>query len=110
MEEIARILIFVYSWAAKPAKFIGTVKVNNHSGSYFRVLLWLGCPCDIVEACLIKGPKDLRPEITLKTFSELLHGLQQLKQWLEEENCHHVAMESTGVYWEPVYNIYRRCI
>ncbi|PHJ39510.1 transposase IS1111 [Desulforamulus profundi] len=59
---------------------------------------------DTVVACLIKGPNDLKPEVTIKTFSALPYGLDQLKQWLQQENCRHVAMESTGVYWEPVYN------
>lgn len=59
---------------------------------------------DTVVTCLIKGPNDLKPEVTIKTFSALPYGLDQLKQWLQQENCRHVAMESTGVYWEPVYN------
>jgi transposase len=33
--------------------------------------------------------------------SELL----ALKSWLASEGCTHVAMESTGVYWMPVYNV-----
>lgn len=33
--------------------------------------------------------------------SELL----ALKSWLQSEGCTHVAMESTGVYWVPVYNL-----
>jgi transposase len=28
-----------------------------------------------------------------------------LGDWLAQEGCTHVAMESTGVYWKPVYNI-----
>lgn len=60
---------------------------------------------DNVVACLLKGPQDLKPEATLKTFSALPNGLEELRTWLEEENCRHVAMESTGVYWQPVYNV-----
>jgi len=34
-----------------------------------------------------------------------LPELNELKAWLEKEDCRHVAMESTGVYWHPVYNV-----
>jgi transposase len=31
--------------------------------------------------------------------------LLDLADWLRQEGCTHVAMESTGVYWKPVYNL-----
>lgn len=58
---------------------------------------------DSIVACLLKGSLTNKPESTLRTFSSLPHGLQQLREWLVEENCRHVAMESTGVYWQPVF-------
>jgi transposase len=60
---------------------------------------------DNVVACILKGPHDQKPERTIKTFSSLPDGLKKLRFWLEEENCRHAAMESTGVYWRPVYSI-----
>jgi len=59
----------------------------------------------MITACLLKGPLDQKPEAIIREFSALPQGLQELRSWLEEENCHHVAMESTGVYWKPVYNV-----
>src|SRR5436190_1583680 len=32
-------------------------------------------------------------------------GLRQLAEWLTEHGCTHVAMESTGVYWKPVWHV-----
>lgn len=58
---------------------------------------------DTVVACLLKGKIDGTPTKEIRTFSTLLPELDQLRSWLEEEQCHHVAMESTGVYWQPVY-------
>lgn len=58
---------------------------------------------DTVVACLLKGNLNSTPTKEIRTFSTLLPELEQLKAWLEEENCHHVAMESTGVYWQSVY-------
>ncbi len=60
---------------------------------------------ETIVACLLKGNVDREPAKTISTFSTLLAGLEELKAWLEKENCQNVAMESTGVYWQPVYNV-----
>lgn len=53
-----------------------------------------------VVACLIKhGRKQTR------TFSTMTDELLRLSDWLLSEGCTHVAIESTGVYWKPVFNI-----
>jgi transposase len=40
-----------------------------------------------------------------KTFATMTNDLIRLKQWLKERGITHVAMESTGVYWKPIFNI-----
>jgi transposase len=40
-----------------------------------------------------------------RTFSTMTAALLTLEAWLEEQGVTHVAMESTGVYWYPVYNL-----
>lgn len=53
-----------------------------------------------VVACLLKeGQKEIR------TFSTMTADLLRLSDWLVVEGCTHVAIESTGVYWRPVFNI-----
>jgi transposase len=53
-----------------------------------------------VVACLIKaGKKEVR------TFSTMTDDLLRLLDWLVNEGCSHAAIESTGVYWKPVFNI-----
>src|SRR5438093_2633275 len=57
-----------------------------------------------IVACLLtldggKLQKDIR------TFSTTTNALLALLDWLTGAGCTHVAMESTGVYWKPVYNI-----
>ena len=53
-----------------------------------------------VVACLIKdGKKQTR------TFSTMTDDLLMLSDWLSREGCTHVAIESTGVYWKPVFNL-----
>lgn len=53
-----------------------------------------------VTACAIT-PADRQ----WRTFATVTKGLLELADWLKEQGVTHVAMESTGVYWKPVYNI-----
>ena len=40
-----------------------------------------------------------------QTFSTMTPDLVRLRDWLQAHGCTHVAMESTGVFWKPVYNL-----
>lgn len=60
---------------------------------------------EILVACMLKGNLEEEPEPEIREFSTLLKGLDEFKEWIVENNCHHVAMESTGVYWFPIYNV-----
>jgi transposase len=69
-----------------------------------QVLYPCCCGIDIhaktAVACLIKqGRRQTR------TFSTMTDDLLRLSDWLTAEGCTHVAIESTGVYWKPVFNI-----
>lgn len=69
------------------------------------------CGLDIhkesVVACLLKGPigKGLKPKSEIREFGTQLKELTALRKWLEEHECRYVAMESSGIYWQPVYAI-----
>lgn len=41
----------------------------------------------------------------IRTFGTMTSDLLALSDWLASKGCTHVAMESTGVYWKPIYNI-----
>ena len=41
----------------------------------------------------------------IREFGTMTEDIQQLAAWIKETNCQVAAMESTGVYWKPVYNI-----
>jgi transposase len=48
----------------------------------------------------------LKPEgKEIRTFSTMTEDLLRLSDWLQECGCRVIAMESTGVYWKPVYNL-----
>ena len=48
------------------------------------------------------GKKDLEE---VRTFATMTRNLLEFSEWLSEAGCTNVAMESTGVYWKPIYNI-----
>ena len=58
-----------------------------------------------VVACRMKaeGSKPNRREV--KTFSTMTRQLLALSDWLSKWGCTHVAMESTGEYWKPIFNV-----
>jgi len=58
-----------------------------------------------VTACVrVPGPDGRRePEVT--EFASTVQGLMALRDWLAAHRVTHVAMEATGVYWQPVWHI-----
>jgi transposase len=59
---------------------------------------------DTVVACVrIASGKRVSQEV--KTFGTTTKELLALSDWLGEQDCTHVAMEATGVYWKPVWHI-----
>ena len=69
------------------------------------------CGLDIhkesIVACVLKGPleKGLKPQSEIKEFGTQLKDLMVLRKWLDEHSCRYVAMESTGIYWHPIYAV-----
>ena len=59
----------------------------------------------LVACVRILDPKDGTVQSMLKRFGTTTADLLELRQWLCEHKVTHVAMESTGVYWQPVFNI-----
>jgi transposase len=58
-----------------------------------------------IVVCALTGMNDKTIQKETKTFSTLTKSLFDLLKWLEEKEITHIAMESTGIYWKPVYNI-----
>src|SRR2546428_1937218 len=72
-----------------------------------QTLVERGCGLDVhqatVVACLLIVRKDGKVQKQMRTFGTITRELLSLREWLLSEGCTHVAMESTGVYWKPVY-------
>jgi transposase len=74
-------------------------------------ILMTCCGLDIhkesIVACLLEGPleESVKPTREMKEFGTQLVDLFALRDWLHNKACYHIAMESTGIYWQPVYAI-----
>jgi len=60
---------------------------------------------DNLVVCFLSGSLDKKPTKEFETFGTTTKELLRLQDWLEERQCVEVAMESTGVYWKPLWNI-----
>lgn len=58
-----------------------------------------------VTVCRLTMDTDDNTQTELREFSTMTDDLEALAVWLAEGSVTHVAMESTGVYWQPVHNI-----
>jgi transposase len=65
---------------------------------------------DTVAACVRVPGRGRAREQHVRTFGTTAAELLQLRAWLEEHGVTHVAMESTGVYWKPVFYVLEEAV
>ncbi len=58
----------------------------------------------VVACCVTPGPHG-QPQFETRTFSTMTQDLLLLSDWLSQHGVTHVALESTGEFWKPIYNI-----
>ena len=63
------------------------------------------CGLDVHKDTVVACVRLVIDGKTVRTFSTTTADLMALSQWLAENKCTHIAMESTGVYWKPVWHI-----
>src|SRR2546421_332791 len=59
----------------------------------------------IIVACLLLTASSGKTSKLVRTFASTTAGLSALADWLASQGVTHVAMESTGIYWRPVFNL-----
>jgi len=73
----------------------------------FTQMVSVGCGIDVhqsqVTASIRKSSNE--DEVETREFEAYTSSLTSLREWCKSEGVTHVAMESTGVYWKPVFNI-----
>jgi transposase len=64
-----------------------------------------GCGVDVHKGTVVACIMGTGIKKEVKTYTTMTNDLLRLREWLQENGITHVAMESTGVYWKPVFNI-----
>ena len=73
---------------------------GKSNGRNLRAVLWVDVHKKKVVACLFRGNRK-----EIREFGSMTDEILSMWEWLRDNGCEMVAMESTGVYWKPVYNI-----
>lgn len=71
----------------------------------FRVCAGIDVHKKTLAVCLLKADSAGQVVKEVRTFGTTTRQLLTLVDWLAHEGCQSVAMESTGVYWKPVFNV-----
>lgn len=64
-----------------------------------------GCGLDVHKETVVASIKGTDIQGETKTFLTYTSDLEDLVAWLQSHQISHIAMESTGVYWRPVYSV-----
>ena len=74
-----------------------------------KVIYQTCCGVDVhksfLVATIIKTTSGVEPSYQRKRFSTFNNSILEFKQWLIENGCRDLCMESTGKYWIPVFNL-----
>ena len=79
-----------------------------------KIMYPICCGIDVHKKFLIATIVSSKNPPTLtykkKRFSTFNNQLRELRDWLLENDCHNVCMESTGKYWVPVFNVLEKVL
>jgi len=72
----------------------------------FEQFVERGCGIDVHKDNVVATISGKGIKTETRTYSTYTNSLKELKAWLLENKITEVAMESTGIYWKPVYNVF----
>ena len=75
-----------------------------HDEVYYERCAGIDVHKKFLLVCLRIGRKS-----EVRNFGTLTHEIRELVAWLKDNGCQMVAMESSGSYWKPLYNIFGAC-
>lgn len=71
----------------------------------FPQTISVGCGIDVHQNLLVATIRKSNEEYETRSYEGYTSSLTSLREWCKKEGVTHVAMESTGIYWKPVFNI-----
>lgn len=80
------------------------MKTENEQVTFDQVID-RGCGIDVHKKVLVATIRGKGIKEETRSYDSFTESIEKLKGWLKSNGITHVAMESTGVYWKPVFNI-----
>lgn len=71
----------------------------------FDQVIERGCGIDVHKKLLVATIRGNGIKEETRDFNGFTESIEELREWLLANEISHVAMESTGVYWKPVFNV-----
>lgn len=71
----------------------------------FNQVVKVGCGLDVHRSSITATVMKSDDNLETREFTAYTSSLKSLRDWCKEEGVTHIAMESTGVYWKPVFNV-----
>jgi transposase len=71
----------------------------------FDQLISVGCGIDVHKDVIVATVRKSNKDYQTKSFTAFTSSLIELRDWCKTEGVTHIAMESTGIYWKPLFNI-----
>jgi len=79
--------------------------MEKQEGIIFEQIIERGCGIDVHKQVIVATIKGEEIEEATQTYSGFTESIESMRDWLKRNRITHIAMESTGVYWKPIYNI-----
>lgn len=71
----------------------------------FEQVVERGCGLDVHKESVVATVQGKGIKTMTKSYSTFTGSLEKLRDWLKKHGITHIAMESTGVYWKPIFNV-----
>jgi transposase len=85
------------------------IMTQKDDSTFVRIVHPVCCGLDVhkkkISACLVTVDSSGDEKHETREFGTFTNDLFELGDWLLENNCPIVAMESTGIYWRPIHNV-----
>jgi transposase len=71
----------------------------------YQQVVEVGCGLDVHRDTIVATIRTSSKDYETREFSSFTSSLTDLRDWCKQAGVTHIAMESTGIYWKPVYNV-----
>jgi hypothetical protein len=89
--------------------FLQVISMFARKGDSMELLYEHCCGLDVhkntVVACVMITPPKGRMKKSVRTFGTTTADILALRDWVDAQQVSHIAMESTGIFWRPFYNL-----